>query len=102
MSSNKIIKSVSFNLTNEEDVNMLNAIKKRHNFSGYVKKLILADLASKNAAEGKCEAVATHEGYTFVGEQKGGVDTPIQEIVKNRIDEIKKAALERAAKDKGN
>jgi hypothetical protein len=41
--SNKIIKSISFNVTNAEDVIMLKAIKKR-NFSGYVKKLIMADL----------------------------------------------------------
>jgi hypothetical protein len=41
--SNKIIKSVSFNVTNSEDEIMLKAIKRR-NFSGYVKKLIMADL----------------------------------------------------------
>jgi exopolyphosphatase/pppGpp-phosphohydrolase len=41
--SNKIIKSISFNVTNAEDLIMLKAIKKR-NFSGYVKKLIMADL----------------------------------------------------------
>ncbi|MGE6488481.1 hypothetical protein [Paenisporosarcina sp. NPDC076898] len=40
---NKVIKSVSFNITNETDAKILKAIKRR-NFSGYVKKLLLADI----------------------------------------------------------
>lgn len=43
---NKIIKSVHFNTKNKDDEYMLKAISKR-NFSGYIKKLILADLKEK-------------------------------------------------------
>ena len=46
MASNKFPKSVSFNLKNASDVAILNHVKKR-NFSGYVKKLILADKKEK-------------------------------------------------------
>ena len=46
MASNKFPKSVSFNLKNASDVAILNHVKKR-NFSGYVKKLILADMKEK-------------------------------------------------------
>jgi hypothetical protein len=44
MSENKVIKSVSFNITNEKDAAMLKHFKRR-NFSGYVKKLIWNDMA---------------------------------------------------------
>lgn len=61
MSANKIIKSVSFNLTNADDDLILKAVKRR-NFSGYVKKLILADLKSKSeVAQEICEEVAPEE-----------------------------------------
>ena len=43
MSKNKFPKSVSFNLKNENDQAILEHVKRR-NFSGYVKKLILADM----------------------------------------------------------
>lgn len=43
-SKNKVIKSVGFNKTNQDDAMILKAINRR-NFSGYVKKLILADIA---------------------------------------------------------
>lgn len=43
MSKNKFPKSVSFNLKNKSDQSILEHVKKR-NFSGYVKKLILADM----------------------------------------------------------
>jgi len=46
MARNKFPKSVSFNLKNASDVAILNYVKKR-NFSGYVKKLILADMKEK-------------------------------------------------------
>ena len=48
MSSNKFPKSVSFNLKNATDQAILKHVKKR-NFSGYVKKLILDDMAQKGA-----------------------------------------------------
>ena len=47
--SNKVIKSVSFNITNETDAKILKAIKRR-NFSGYVKKLLLAEILLKESA----------------------------------------------------
>ncbi|WBL16387.1 hypothetical protein [Sutcliffiella sp. NC1] len=46
MSENKKIKSVSFNKKNEKDKKILKHIARR-NFSGYVKKLILADIERK-------------------------------------------------------
>jgi hypothetical protein len=62
--SNKIIKSVSFNVTNSEDEIMLKAIKKR-NFSGYVKKLIMADIEAKRMAKA-VEAKMVSESEPFV------------------------------------
>ena len=46
MARNKFPKSVSFNVKNAGDVAILKHVKKR-NFSGYVKKLILADMKEK-------------------------------------------------------
>ncbi|MDX5474497.1 MAG: hypothetical protein LPK00_03070 [Bacillaceae bacterium] len=46
MSENKKIKSISFNKKNENDKKILNHVARR-NFSGYVKKLILADIEKK-------------------------------------------------------
>ena len=46
MASGKFPKSVSFNLKKASDVAILKHVKKR-NFSGYVKKLILADMKEK-------------------------------------------------------
>jgi hypothetical protein len=51
MTINKLVKSVSFNVTNETDALILKAIKRRKNFSGYVKKLLLADIQSVVKAE---------------------------------------------------
>lgn len=56
MSKNKVIKSVSFNITNAEDAQILEALKRR-NFSGYVKKLIKADLGIKKGQMAQIEAV---------------------------------------------
>ena len=47
MSKHKFPKSVSFNLKNDEDLAILEYVKKR-NFSGYVKKLILSDMENNN------------------------------------------------------
>jgi hypothetical protein len=44
--SNKVIKPVSFNITKGDDALMLAHVK-RKNFSGYVKKLIMADIKNK-------------------------------------------------------
>lgn len=43
---NKHIKSISFNKKNENDNKILKHVARR-NFSGYVKKLILADMEAK-------------------------------------------------------
>lgn len=48
MSNNKVIKSVSFNKTSEDDKKMLKHINKKRNFSGYVKKLIMQDVLQKD------------------------------------------------------
>lgn len=42
-SKNRFSKSIAFNKTNKIDNQILNYVKRR-NFSGYVKKLILADM----------------------------------------------------------
>ena len=41
--NNRFSKSIAFNKTNEVDKQILDYVKRR-NFSGYVKKLILADM----------------------------------------------------------
>src|SRR5690606_5174732 len=56
--TNKVIKSVSFNVTNPHEYQMLKAVKRR-NFSGYVKKLIAADLLVKGKQSAKKEATPT-------------------------------------------
>lgn len=49
MSKNKVVKPVSFNVTRQQDVKMLEYLDAK-NFSGYVKELILADMQKKEAA----------------------------------------------------
>lgn len=49
MSKNKFPKSVSFNVTNGEDVRILKHVE-HINFSGYVKQLILADMQKQEQA----------------------------------------------------
>lgn len=44
--TNKIVKSVGFNVSNPDEYQMLKYVKRR-NFSGYVKKLIAADLLAR-------------------------------------------------------
>lgn len=46
MSKNKVIKSVGFNITNEDDNTILAACEDK-NFSAYVKELILSDLRGR-------------------------------------------------------
>lgn len=88
MSSNKVIKSVSFNIANEEDAAILKAIKRR-NFSGYVKALILQDLALKNVAERKIESVEVQE------EPDLSKMSP-----KEKLDYIRRMAKEREEREK--
>jgi hypothetical protein len=49
MSKNKVIKSVGFNITNEQDQVLLAHIKEV-NFSPYVKELIMVDIQKRNQA----------------------------------------------------
>ncbi|WP_051758215.1 hypothetical protein [Rossellomorea vietnamensis] len=63
---NKIIKSVSFNVTNEDDKKMLKHLLKR-NFSGYVKKLIMREIELKGEKEG---AVPESSETTVLKEEK--------------------------------
>lgn len=49
LSKNKVIKSVSFNVTNEHDKECLEFIESI-NFSGYVKELIFADIRKRKQA----------------------------------------------------
>ncbi|MEF7566379.1 hypothetical protein V4V35_25660 [Bacillus infantis] len=49
MSKNKIIKSVSFNISSKEEARYLEQIKDI-NFSGYVKELIATDINRRNEA----------------------------------------------------
>jgi hypothetical protein len=70
MSKNKVIKSVGFNITNPEDVEILKAVKRR-NFSGYVKKLILADLKRKSEPAIKIDLreVSSKDKFALIKEQ---------------------------------
>ncbi|WP_106494841.1 hypothetical protein [Lentibacillus sp. Marseille-P4043] len=68
MGGNKIIKSVSFNITNENDKKMLKAIKRR-NFSGYVKKLLLADIDKKEKRQSDESEGAKKEGELTASEK---------------------------------
>lgn len=53
---NRFSKPVAFNHKNAEDQLILNHVKRR-NFSGYVKKLILADIRSREGAKPQNEAM---------------------------------------------
>lgn len=54
MSGNKIFKSVSFNISKQDDVILLEYLKRR-NFSGYVKNLILEDLKRQDGKKAQDE-----------------------------------------------
>jgi len=81
--SNKFTKSVSFNITNKDDEIMLKALKRR-NFSGYVKKLIMADIQAKQLAK---EVVAE------VDLKVEEVSKPVKvekEVPESKIEQLKK------------
>lgn len=50
MKGNRFSKPVAFNITNAIDKTILEHVKNR-NFSGYVKKLILSDIAKKGIGD---------------------------------------------------
>jgi hypothetical protein len=80
---NKFTKSVSFNTTNKEDEIMLKALKRR-NFSGYVKKLIMADIQAKQLVK------------ELIDEETPKVDEVIKsiksekEVPESKIEQLKK------------
>lgn len=47
MSRNKVVRSVSFNNTNDDDKRYLERIEAVGNFSGYIKRLIEKDIKSR-------------------------------------------------------
>jgi hypothetical protein len=61
--SNKVVKSVSFNITNERDIEYLERIKSV-NFSGYVKRLIEKDIRQRKVIK---VDKASNTGYTTLG-----------------------------------
>jgi hypothetical protein len=67
---NRFSKPVAFNSKNAEDQQILKRVKGR-NFSGYVKKLILADIKERETLK------AQNEAFKDVSE-----DEPIKEVVK--------------------
>lgn len=48
MADNRFPKSVHFNRTNENDQKIIEHVKEKESFSGYVKELILADIERKS------------------------------------------------------
>lgn len=66
MSRNKIIKSVSFNITNEKDREYLQRIE-NVNFSGYVKRLIEKDIRSRKIIKSENQTtIAPKEHSTII------------------------------------
>lgn len=58
MRKNNVIKSVSFSETNPDDRKMLKYIKRR-NFSGYMKKLLMADIEAREQEATQSDPVLT-------------------------------------------
>jgi hypothetical protein len=65
MSKNKVIKSVGFNITNEDDMKVLKAVEDK-NFSAYVKELILADVPRDYSGPLRITKRTSRGGITYV------------------------------------
>ena len=65
MSKNKVIKSVSFNVTNEEDRRYLERIE-NVNFSGYVKRLIEKDMRQRKVIKSERTPVQAPVDHTAI------------------------------------
>jgi hypothetical protein len=65
LSGNKIIKSVSFNITNENDIPLLARIE-NVNFSGYVKRLIEKDLRQRKIIKAENKPVEPSDKVTEI------------------------------------
>jgi hypothetical protein len=65
MSKNKVIKSVSFNVMNEQDKAYLDRIE-GVNFSGYVKRLIEKDMRQRKVVKFERTPVQAPAGHTAI------------------------------------
>ncbi|MCM3724594.1 hypothetical protein M3226_02615 [Neobacillus cucumis] len=65
MSKNKVIKSVSFNVNNEEDRLYLERIE-NVNFSGYVKRLIEKDMRQRKVIKSERTPVQAPAAHTAI------------------------------------
>lgn len=63
--SNKVRKTVSFNVTNEQDQEYLKRIE-NVNFSGYVKRLIEKDIRSRRVIKSNSEPIRNAQGVVIV------------------------------------
>lgn len=61
--NNRFSKSIAFNKTNETDQKILEYVKRR-NFSGYVKKLILADMKANELRKNSRNNVVKNDSDT--------------------------------------
>lgn len=66
MSRNKVIKSVSFNVTNEDDRRYLERIEALDNFSGYVKRLIEKDLRQRKEIKSDSTPMTAPASHTAI------------------------------------
>lgn len=63
---NKVIKSVSFNVSNEEDRRCLERIESLDNFSGYVKRLIEKDIRQRRVIKSERTPVQAPADHTAI------------------------------------
>lgn len=69
MSSNKVVKPVSFNISKPEEAALLKHVSRR-NFSGYVKKLIAQDILHRKEEKAQERAAELLEEPPIVVEEK--------------------------------
>lgn len=82
MSSNKVIKPVSFNTSKPDEADLLKHVSRR-NFSGYVKKLIAADILHRKQEKAQERATGEFEEQPLVVEAKTAAQK-LQELKINR------------------
>jgi hypothetical protein len=66
MSGNKVVKSISFNITNDDDRRYLERIESLGNFSGYVKRLIEKDIKSRKVIKAEQEPAKAPSNQTAI------------------------------------
>ncbi|MGY3718811.1 hypothetical protein ACWE42_25245 [Sutcliffiella cohnii] len=92
MSKNKKIKLVSFNFKNENDKKILKHIARR-NFSGYVKKLILADIERKEPVQKEVKPVEVKKEVVTVTKKS------IYDVAQIKKEEIKSSPIQKRAEE---